>query len=90
MPSHEWDHLQLLPALQPASERKYRHGVVDVDELVTPPLPLSPPVDVDGGDLVGAFICLTLIGEVVTTGVLLINDKVSASASRHWLNRQIL
>ena len=80
MPSHECDHLQALPALHPASDLKYLQGV----EAIEPPLPLSPAcVPWDGADFVGASICFTLIVDGADVGVVLINDRVSTSASKH-------
>ena len=79
-PSHECDHLQFFPALQPLSDLKYLQGVVDM----APPLPLlSSATRVAVADLSCASICFTLMGDEVVVGAVLINTNVSTSAKRH-------
>ena len=82
-PSQLCDHLQFFPALQPASDRKYRHGVEVVETPALPPLPFSPVPAPEVCCFCEASNCLTLMGEGVVGGALIINDNVSASANKH-------
>ena len=81
MPSHEWDHLQLRPALHPASDLKYLHGVVDIE--VELPLPLSDFGPVGTPGLLVDSSCLTLMVVVDGVGVDDMRANVSTSANTH-------
>ena len=73
--------MQLRPALQPASDLKYRHGVVDID--VELPLPLSNLVPGGTPVLFVDSSCLTLMVVVDGVGVEDMRDNVFASANTH-------